>query len=95
MSHGTEDDIADLMRNPRYDLPRSAATSEGGAGENNESPGGSDDAQIREMETLLAEIGQDVSELKVSCWQFSRLDSEFNLNFLPPLFRNDHFTRRI
>ena len=82
------------MRNPRYDLPRSGATSEGGADVNDESPDGSDDAQIREMENLLAEIGQDVSELKVSCWQFSRLDSEFNLNFLPPLFRNDHFTRK-
>ena len=83
------------MRNPRYDMPRSAATSEGGAEVNNGgSPDGSDDAQIREMENLLAEIGQDVSELKVSCWQFSRLDSEFNLNFLPPLFRNDHFTRK-
>ena len=69
------------MRNPRYDLPRSGATSEGGADVNDESPDGSDDAQIREMENLLAEIGQDVSELKVSCWQFSRLDSELNLNF--------------
>ena len=49
-------------------MPRSVATSEGGAEVNNGSPDGSDDAQIREMETLLAEIGQDVSELKVSCW---------------------------
>ena len=58
------------MRNPRFDLPRS----EGGAEVNNNgSPDGSDDAQIREMETLLAEIGQDVSELKVS-FQKSRQD---------------------
>ena len=42
----------------RYDLPR------GQTGSGAASPG-TDDEQIREMENLLAEIGQDVSELKV------------------------------
>ena len=44
-----------VTRPGRYDLPRSLPRSDS-----------AEDDQIREMENLLAEIGQDVSELKVS-----------------------------
>jgi hypothetical protein len=50
-AHG--DEVKTHIKTDRYDLPRSESISD-------------DDDQIREMETLLAEIGQDVSELKVS-----------------------------
>ena len=47
------EEVQTKMEPDRYDLPRSEVASD-------------DDDQIREMENLLAEIGQDVSELKVS-----------------------------
>lgn len=52
---GCEDDQAQI--DSRYNLPRKIADTAESAGE--------EDDQIREMENLLAEIGADVSELKV------------------------------